>query len=102
MVLGRTACVVRWRGADLRRYSVHAARDHAHEQKTPRSRTRSRFGSRASALTGLGETARSAEHSCSWRFGRFSVIGDLALNLAADGEDFNWLGLGDESVAGAE
>src|SRR6185295_17010089 len=55
MVLGGTASVVRWRGVDLRRYSVHAGRDHADERKTPRSWTRSGLGSGVSALAGTGE-----------------------------------------------
>src|SRR5713226_2096679 len=101
MVLGRIASVVRWRGVDLRRYSIHADRDHADEQETPRSWTRSRLGSRASALAGLGKTARGSEYSCSRGLGRFSVIGDLALNLTVDWK-INSLGSGDESVAGAE
>lgn len=82
--LGAPPSVVRWRGVDLRRDSVHAHRDHADEQETPRSCTRSHLGSDPPAFAGLGKTPRRSEHSCSRGFGRFSVSGDLALNLAAD------------------
>ena len=66
--------------------SVYADRDQADEQTTSRSWTRSRLGIGASALAGLGKTARGSERSCARGFGRFSVIGDLALNLATAGK----------------